>query len=131
MMTDTHAVTLTFNDPQISGQLARKKLKDWDARINRKIVGPRWQKYTDERMIWYFFWEKPDTNPHWHGLVQLLPEQEERFQIYYNSAWKEIVPAGDCYVDKIYDLKGAVYYATKEIWRPESYESFMMSLELH
>lgn len=66
-------VTLATNHRPMPEQAMRSVLKDWDAHVNRWLVGPEWHRKPDERMIWFAFPEKPEINPHWHLVVQLDP----------------------------------------------------------
>src|SRR3954463_85192 len=75
----TRFVTLTFNDnstgdaripgSQIKYEFLRDRLKEWDARMNRAILGKDWANRYPDRIFAFWFLEKPTTNPHWHGLV--------------------------------------------------------------
>jgi hypothetical protein len=60
----THFVTLALNDPGVGLDRARNILKGWDARMNRRLFGPKWHKKPDERLFAFYFFEKPETNPH-------------------------------------------------------------------
>ncbi len=79
----------------------RKQLMSWDARVNRKILGPNWQHSTDR--IWFFgFCEKPELSPHWHlalrfypTLREVLKTHEERFDRWAPLVWTKVCPSGD------------------------------------
>tara|TARA_R110001592_G_scaffold25555_3_gene96940 strand:- start:2489 stop:2749 length:261 start_codon:yes stop_codon:yes gene_type:complete len=64
-------VTLAFNDPDgaaphesIAPPIMRERLRDWDARMNRALIGPKWMRRPDERIQWIFMPELIDRNPH-------------------------------------------------------------------
>ena len=79
----------------------RKLIADWDARVNRKILGPNWQHSTDR--IWFFgFCEKPELSPHWHLAVRfyttlpgVLQAHKERFDHWAPLVWAKVCPSGD------------------------------------
>src|SRR4051812_46079268 len=72
-------VTLATNDPSLawrnSGSSAdyvrlRDVLREWDSRMHRKLVGRDWVNRVADRMWGFYFLEKPNSNPHWHALIQ-------------------------------------------------------------
>src|SRR4051812_39121907 len=88
-------VTLATNDPMVSNEVARRLIKDWDARMNRALLGPKWVDRPDERMFNFYFLEKPGVNPHWHALILLGGFDDEtlarRSEIFIQQAeiiWK-------------------------------------------
>src|SRR4051794_2020527 len=76
-------VTLAFNDESTSSSrllgsslrygFLRERLRKWDAFVNHRILGRKWSKRDAERMWSFFFLEKAETNPHWHGVVRFYP----------------------------------------------------------
>lgn len=117
----THAVTLAFNDPDYKPERMRERLKAWDGRVNRIMLGGRWLKKPDERMFWIAFIEKKDTNPHYHLLLCLLEGQEDRFDLgiewMASDVWTKLVPHGTVKIQRIKldEKNGAVHYVTKEL----------------
>ena len=125
-------VTLTFNQPG-NGQpissmadsrvLALKEtLKEWDGRMQRKVVGSNWAAVHDHRMFCIYTLEKPAVNPHWHGLVHFYnvddderARQGKQFDEWANATWKKLVPSGDVDVKTTYDEKGAIQYIGKSL----------------
>jgi hypothetical protein len=71
-------VTLATNDPSLawrkSGSSADyvglRVLREWDSRMHRKLVGRDWVNRVADRMWSFYFLEKPNSNPHWHALIQ-------------------------------------------------------------
>lgn len=125
-------VTLTFNRPgdgQPINRLAdhrvlalKEKLKEWDGRMQRKVVGRNWAAIHDHRMFCIYTLEKPTVNPHWHGLVQFFNVDDEerlkqgkKFDEWANATWKRLVPSGDVVVKTLHDEKGAVGYIGKSL----------------
>ncbi len=132
----THFITLALNDPMASVGRARRLLRDWDARMNRKLLGKRWHRKPDERMNWIAFLETPWDNPHWHLLVQLLDGQEaayeetrgEEFFWCAERIWTELKPAGTL-VAKDIDDPWVKNYVTKQLVDPLTWENFVIFRE--
>jgi len=132
-------VTLTFNQPgngrPSSGfsdpnMLALKdKLKEWDGRMQRKVVGSNWFEIPDHRLFCFYTLEKPWVNPHWHGLVQFYKvndserlRQGEAFDQWADPTWKKLVPSGSVDVKVIYHDEGAIDYVGKSLLDQLNYE---------
>ena len=121
-------VTLAFNDPArrsasialASHDYQEERLREWDARINRTIVGPRWTQSRVNR-IWSFnVLEKPDTNPHWHLLLAFdgSVEQERHareFDDIVAPTWKRLVPTGSVANLRIRSQRRVVKYFAKSL----------------
>lgn len=73
----THFVTLATNAEAQSPDRMRRLLKHWDARVKKDLIGSRWQKKPDERMLWRAFPEKLDLTALWLLLLQVLLGQIE------------------------------------------------------
>jgi hypothetical protein len=102
-------ITLSFNEPS-DPDGCRKRLKSWDARMSRAMLGPQWSKMRDARMFGFFGLEKANRNAHWHGVIRLIPsEVKTRTQICIEfdanavGAWKKLVPSGSADVKGIGD----------------------------
>lgn len=123
-------VTLTLNSPGMgkvetiaaTASHMRDRLYQFDARMNRKLIGRDWQRRPDNRMFHFFAPEKLATNPHWHGLVYFfgaqgseLRRQEDMFDRHADSIWSDLVPKGSADVKAIYDLPGGVDYVAKSL----------------
>jgi hypothetical protein len=126
----THFVTLATNDPMVSSQRMRGLLREWDARVNRELIGPRWHRRPDERMVWIASPEKLGAAPHWHLVVQILDTQVATFE--HNNIlerhWQRLILSGSVHFDRIRD-GGAGRYATKDVDLPDNWEMFVSSLE--
>lgn len=127
--TYSHFATLSFNDPTTTYDTAKRKLRAWDARLCRAILGSRWQRKPDERLVWIAICEKPDCNPHWHLLINALPDQHAALDEHLERAWIKLVPSGTANLQVVSFQKGAIAYVTKAIRNPVSYEGFCHSLE--
>lgn len=141
----THFVTLTTNDQQVSRAKMRALLREWDARLNRYIVGPKWQKRTDERMVWYAYIEKSHSNPHWHLLLNLLSDQIETlnevaplegpsFETMVDITWRRLLPSGTTDVQLISETaenaQRVTSYVTKSLDNMSNVEDFIFYNEL-
>ena len=129
----THHITLATNSPRLNINKTRHLLREWDARINRKMYGPKWHSHYDELLYWFGFLEKPDDNPHWHLLVRLnyldpaeFERRERQLDEATESIWNELIPAGTAIVKKITARHEYVAdYVSKELDFPLQYEHFI------
>jgi hypothetical protein len=118
-------VTITFNQPGEGRPLAsgtqildqKKLLRNWDARINRKILGREWAK----------------LHPHWHGLVHFFdaPDDERRrqaevFDRWADPIWKSMVPSGDVDVVPAWERTGAINYLAKSLTYGVNFELYIL-----
>ena len=107
-------------------------LKEWDGRVNRKLVGPDWATKVVDRMWAFYFLEKPASNPHWHGLVRFEPyfparrqSRAELFDLHAERIWKKLMPKGSVKILPIFDQRGVADYVSKGLPYPVSYEHFV------
>ena len=132
--TFTHFVTLATNDNTLSPAVLRRRLRNWDARVNRRLYGQKWQKHADDA-LWYFaFLEKPASNPHWHLLLRLVGRWGEdplgdiaRFSRTAASTWRDVTPSGTTNVQQIRanTYKTVSDYVAKELRGELQYSSFV------
>lgn len=130
----THFVTLTTHEPTLSDESMRSRLKQWDARVNRAIVGPKWCKHKDELIFFFAFLEAPGVNPHWHLLLRvddspLSTKKTDSLTLLScsTSAWKRLSPAGTVDLQEIYSMadKILVNYVGKQLRNMAQYNSFV------
>jgi hypothetical protein len=143
----TRFVTLATNDSSMSSARLptsrlpytklRDRLRQWDARMNRKLLGKCWAKHAQDRIFRFYFLEKMDTNPHWHGLVCFFPvknkscaEQEHIFDTKAGPFWKKLVPSGTVDVKPITAQRGVAKYVAKMLGHELSYEHYVVPGEL-
>lgn len=129
-------VTLAPNKGVLSTERMRRLFLLWDAQVNRKLYGPKWQKLYAERLFIFAALEKPHTNSHWHLLVRLMDYQfegeaafESRGRLLQEVAepcWQRVVKSGSLTIEPIWDLRGAVEYSVKELCNPIQYESWIV-----
>lgn len=115
----THFVTLSTNAPGTSSVRMRDLLKTWDQSLNRFLIGPKWHRRPDIRMMWFAFLENPGTNPHWHLVAEIdqldtdaQRERLEGFGLEAERVWCKLLPSGSVNVQLIWD-EGAIDYSTK------------------
>ena len=138
----TRFVTLATNDPGMGDArllgskqpygVLRDRLREWDGRMNHAILGKHWAQRDADRIWAVYFLEKPNSNPHWHGLVRFFPvdnrpehQQQEIFDEHAERIWKKLVPSGTVNVQPITVQRGVIDYVAKLIPYPLSYEHFV------
>lgn len=132
----THFITLSSNGLVSREERMVQLLKQWDARVNRALVGPRWQKRPDERLFWYAFLEKPQENPHWHLLAQIDPNYTStpqavrvaRLPIVGERTWAELLSRGSFNCQPIVS-KEIIRYVLKEFRSAGDFTRFVVSTE--
>jgi hypothetical protein len=100
--------------------------------MNHAILGKHWAKRHSDRIWAFWFIEKPETNPHWHGLVRFFPvdnidiaEQEAIFDVTAEGIWTKLVPRGSVSVQPITVQRGVIDYVGKMLGHPVSYDHFI------
>lgn len=132
----THFITLASNHQPLGYPRMRSLLKEWDARVNREINGPKWAQRPDERLVWFAFPEKIEVNPHWHLIVEVDPhieavaraERTARLPEIGHMHWLSLVRQGsfDCQ-----DVESArvIEYITKMSASETHFEKFVVFRE--
>lgn len=124
-------VTLSMNETStLAG--AKKKLREFDKRVNRKMLGSDWYKKPNADRFFYFAAaEHLDGDPHWHLLARA--NNPKIANVAFQLIWKAIVPSGSCYVKDVDEADDPEFYRRnlrgyilKEIERHEDYESFVV-----
>lgn len=132
----THFITLATNDPMITQEAATRMLRAWDARVNHALLGSKWQKRPDERIVWFACLEGLNSACHWHLLARLswdMPEakQEKPEAVDLKGTvdfhWKRIASRGSTETLLIHD-SGAHDYVTKRLNNPDYVGGFVDSL---
>ena len=116
----TFFVTLTFSDPTTRPEWMYNRLKNWDQRTNRRILGSAYRDKEHERVEWMAFPEKFNVNPHWHLAVKLTPKIQDleltggrkSFSGAAKHSWCKLVPRGTVDIRPI-DEAGVNDYITK------------------
>lgn len=133
-------VTLTFNDLSLASSSSRRvtafmkdKLREWDGRINRKLIGRNWAKMPEFRTFCFFAPEKVGSNPHWHGLVRFFDadeeehlRQSERFDEWAQALWVKLVPSGTVDIQMIDSQVPTAKYVAKSLGYDVNYDHFVL-----
>jgi len=105
--------------------------------MNHALLGRDWAERDADRLWAFYFLEKPEANPHWHGLVRFFTtsederkRQEEIFDQEAEPIWKKLMPSGSVKVIEVYDQLGVAEYVAKATSYPLSYEYFVTPDEL-
>ncbi|WP_322867983.1 hypothetical protein U5922_018235 [Aquicoccus sp. G2-2] len=132
----SHFITLASNHQPLSYSTMRALLKEWDARVNREINGPKWARRPDERLVWFAFAEKLEVNPHWHLIVEVDPiicapsraDRTQRLPEIGRKHWLKLVRQGsfDC---QSVDSSGVINYITKMSAEELHFEKFVVFRE--
>jgi len=132
----TYFITLASNHQPLGYSRMRALLKEWDARVNREINGPKWAKRPDERLVWFAFPEKMDVNPHWHLIVEVDPfietatrvDRTVRLPEIGHMHWLSLVRQGsfDC---QCVESSEVIRYVTKVNANQTHFEKFVVFRE--
>ena len=105
--------------------------------MNHAILGHKWAERDSDRIFAFYFLEKPNDNPHWHGLVRFFPiddfphdEQAKIFDENADQIWKKLVRSGSTDIQPVTCQKGVIDYVSKMLPYPLSYEFFVTPDEL-
>lgn len=125
-------VTLTTHSPGLGRDRLRDLAREWDARMNRRLYGPKWQKHADELLWTFAFLEKPVNNPHWHLLIrQIGPDDVWKAKVkkiddHAEEIWQKIMPGGGVDVRKVTHTQDKLIdYVAKELGHKIQYEDFI------
>lgn len=126
-------LTLNFNC-EMTLYHARKRYHNFLARLDRRLVGPRWLKLPDKRTDLIAFPENVNSNLHFHAIGKLPPKAYDMCQVTLmaeiDRLWKSVVRSGSTDFQFItYDKHVLPDYITKQIGRPGVMESFVSSRE--
>lgn len=111
------AATLNFNAP-ISVGNAKQCVSKLFGAVDRKLLGSRFNNYTDGRVGGVLVLEHLQSNIHVHGLLRVEPTRLDRFMTMFPSdgrgVWSNIWKAGTQFVTAAHDPYGFAYYLSKE-----------------
>ena len=94
-------------------QGAEDALRGWQALVDRKLAGPRWQLNSLRRTQYVGIIEKPDLNIHIHAAIFVPIRKAEFFEVAHR-AWKKICGSGDLNI-QLYSSIGAATYSCKRV----------------
>lgn len=139
-------VTLSFNEPAKLNRLGdvteseiasrKDKLKEWEGRMNRRLLGRNWAKLRDKHMSNFYTMEKPRFSPHYHGLVHFPNtdhvERERKgklFDTFAEETWNHLVASGDVDIQPVVDRQVVERYICKSITDGLNYENWVLPNE--
>lgn len=111
---------------------ARRLLKDWHARIDSRMIGPRWAKKASQRTQFIAFYEGAETNEHWHMLLKINGKHRDVFSAEAPTIWQGLVPSGSLDIRPILtkaDQNRISGYVVKDLWKDMAQQSFILSDE--
>jgi len=135
-----HFVTLTFNQRYYYQadrilEYSRDKLKFFHAKLDRRLLGPKWyKKPTEERTFFMAFPEKVTSNMHYHLLMNVNSNYIDKFYYYAKPIWFDIMQSGtyDCQkLDSKPNSGGYASYVLKEQYNPVNFNNMIVSTEFH
>lgn len=124
----THFVTLTTNERSRAAKSSMltfstvlgaerfmgDRLYNFDARVNRALIGPKWLRRPQQRLEAVCFLEKPASNPHWHLLVNVRCNKPKKdFVAVVQKVWGDLVPVGSVDVQPISNMGALSNYVLK------------------
>lgn len=126
-------VTANFNR-DVSYNGAREALRSWHLRLDRRLLGPKWQKKPAENRTQFIAYvEHLSSNLHWHLLVRPPGHvSQTEFSAAAKDAWGCLVEGGSLDIQiarSKADREKVASYCTKDLWIRENYEKFVLSTE--
>lgn len=110
----TLAITLRYNDVNVSLDKIRHDIRSLHARIDRQIFGRRFHLSTIRTQGWFIV-EKLADAPHLHGALTLSPANSDMFSAMLDTGtWKAVAGLNAEHKVERYG-RGWATYATKSI----------------
>lgn len=108
---------VTFNfGHEIDPITAQARIKHFFNRVQRKVLGKRWNKRpADDRIAAIGCFEHPDTNPHFHVLVAAPDHLCVELRANARQLWLLSVPRGQIDVQIAKSKRSVVSYSTKRL----------------
>jgi uncharacterized protein (DUF1810 family) len=123
-------LTLNINAPA-SFKSARRLLKNFAAKLDRRLLGPRYHKRTDTRTLFIAVPENEHSNFHYHVLMEVnathAPSMLE-LETLITAAWEGVILSGSVWLRGIHD-DGAARYTAKDLMKYEHFNEFIISTE--
>ena len=144
-------ITLRFNQPRLTYQIGRQRLKKLGALLDSEHLGKHWSRYPSaERTFFIAVPEGGQDALHYHILAQTPRQTKVRWHCFPGRPGKRcrhlsqyltelvrkkgIAPGGDVVVDTVPKTPGGgnvAAYITKDCWRQEVWENVVLSTEFH
>ena len=126
-------ITLNFNC-DITLDIAKNKLAHFFAKLDRKLIGPKWKEKPEDRTLMIVLPENIDSNFHYHALGTLSPKaygmSEDDIEDLISDIWETVLPAGSThFAFNTYNQKVIPDYISKQLIRHGRIEQFILSNE--
>ena len=124
-------VTLNFNC-ESNIVIARRHFRRFCQQLDRRILGVGWDRDISRRTDIVAMPEHLSANFHFHCLIKQngnfsLPAG--RFETHIKECWVGVIGSGSCDVQSAGDPARRATYMSKELWKNEVYEAFLVSPE--
>ena len=120
-------LTLNFNR-SVPKWKATNAFGEFCQRLDRQLLGPKYAKYSDRRVLIWGIPEHIRSNIHFHSLMKI--DQIIEFSKLTNvvgKSWTSVVSSGTTDLQKIYDVRPLVRYMTKEFVKPNHFDRIVFS----
>lgn len=105
---------------------ARVRAHEYLKRLDRALLGRKWERKTEERLRAAYWREKADSVPHIHALVKFnatgLPSDDELKMIMTNE-WGRLDNHGRLYAFRIRSTAKSISYNMKQIRSEEDFDN--------
>ncbi len=125
-------VTVAFNK-SLSIAKAQKLLNEFHYEIQKLLWGRKFYRIPAEHRIFFIaFPEHIQTNIHYHLMLRVPREYQERFKISAHEALRRILASADLQIHEPHsqaDLIKTKLYSTKDLFNELNYEHFVISTQ--
>lgn len=117
----------------ISGPHLREMVKRLHARVDRQLLGSRFNRLPPERRSRFIgFVEAMNVHPHVHFLWKAPAERVGHFEILFNNAardtpWRDIAPFGSHCLERFHDVSGWASYCLKRQMSDDAWDTMIIS----
>lgn len=124
-------VTLIFNSDTIGLSGFKNMLREFHGRVDKELLGSKFHKKTgSERTNFICTVEHLNSNLHGHLLLSPAKNLVSDFKTVSKYVWWKLCRKGEINIKEVYDLKTVSDYMTKECYKEENYNNFILSSEL-
>ena len=127
-----YAVTFNFNRPMTPAN-ARKKLKDWQGTVDRRLFGASYRK-RKARAERTFFVAIPQRahRLHYHAVLDFPSSRADQFERIAEQVWRKVVPSGRLGIEVLKtpsDTRNWSRYITRATEASSQTEDWVLSTE--
>jgi hypothetical protein len=112
----------------------RQALDHWGCSLDKKLLGQKWYKKTDQRTEFVAILEHPNSNPHWHLMLKLHCDKHQKFTDHAAKLWKKAIPSGTTSISLCHDqaaLQKFSGYCSKSISFNNTADDIVFSKDFH